>query len=354
MMKTVSIIVYISLITASISADKIPSAKEILQEYTEGQEKFKSFILKFDCEYAGTIKLPHIGREGSSKGGYIGEFRSDGKRHLFLRKVWGNARPDLAQTKDMVEKDPRYSCEMWNGENRYQYQRSKEEADRDKVYLVNAEDYKPEIDSLGKAEYVNKLWGVLEDTYTRIPYKRVDAELKNADTIFVLPQTEEINGSQCYVLNAATKDSKYKIWIDPQHGYNIARATVLRGEECPNFGKPEEISVSGYIRNVKFKKFGETWVPIEGYYGFNRKVIQNGFEKEDCHIRITHFELNPDHDTLGSFEPNFIRNGSPVQIIGLRGISYIWQDGKVLDSNGKIIVDCTKRTHERENNDAKK
>jgi hypothetical protein len=273
----------------------------------------------------------------NGRGGYIGEFRSDGKRSLFLEKIWGNARPDLPQTKDLLEKKPRFNCEMWDGRNRYQYQRSNGEADRDIVYIVKGEDYKPEKDGLGKAEYVNQLWGVLQDTYARIPYRRVDVELKNADTISVRPQTEQINGSQCYVINAATQDSKFKIWIDPQHGYNLAQAIVSRGGEGSSFGKPEEISVSAYIRNVKFKKFADTWVPIEGDYGFNRKVIQYGFEKQDSHIKITDFQLNPDHDTLGSFEPDFIRNGASVQIIDVRGIHYIWQDGKVVDSDGHEI-----------------
>jgi hypothetical protein len=276
-------------------------------------------------------------RVNDGRGGYIGEFRSDGKRSLFLQKIWGNARPDLPQTKNLLEKVPRFNCEMWDGRNRYQYQRSNVKANRDTVYMVKGEDYKPEKDSLGKAEYVNQLWGVLQDTYARIPYRRVDVELKNADTISVQPQTEQINGSQCYVINAATQDSKFKIWIDPQHGYNLAQAIVSRGAEGSSFGKPEEISVSAYIRNVKFKKFADTWVPTEGDYGFDREVIQHGFEKADYHIKITHFELNPDHEALRSFEPDYIRDGAPVQIIGVRGVRYIWQDGKVVDSDGHEI-----------------
>ncbi len=57
---------------------------------------------------------------------------------------------------------------------------------------------------------------------------------------------------------------------------------------------------------------------------------------------ITNIVLNPDHNALKSFIPDDIRNGASVFITALpASIEYIWQDGKVIDKDGKVILDCT-------------
>ena len=57
---------------------------------------------------------------------------------------------------------------------------------------------------------------------------RIDKELEKIQNITVLPKKEVINNSECYVIMAKTNDSDYKIWINPEHGFNIARAVIER------------------------------------------------------------------------------------------------------------------------------
>ncbi|GAG08245.1 unnamed protein product, partial [marine sediment metagenome] len=131
--------------------------------------------------------------------------------------------------------------------------------------------------------------------------------------------------------------SKYKIWIDPQHGYNIAQAEISRGGEGTEFGNDREISISTYLRNVQFKKIDDVWVTMEADYGFYRKMVAGDFESSDHHCKRTEFVLNPDHEALGSFETNFIRNGASTNLIGTPGILYTWQDGQVVDEKGRKV-----------------
>jgi hypothetical protein len=48
--------------------------------------------------------------------------------------------------------------------------------------------------------------------------------------------------------------------------------------------------------------------------------------------------LNPDHDAPGSFLPDDIRNGAKVYIRGIKGVTYTWQDGKVVDRQGQVVL----------------
>ena len=46
---------------------------------------------------------------------------------------------------------------------------------------------------------------------------------------------------------------------------------------------------------------------------------------------------------LGSFLPDDVRSGAEVRIVGINNIRYTWQDGKVVDADGKVIMDCLKK-----------
>lgn len=48
---------------------------------------------------------------------------------------------------------------------------------------------------------------------------------------------------------------------------------------------------------------------------------------------MTEFVLNPNHDALRSFEPDFIREGALVRIRGTEG-KYEWRNGEVIDEKG--------------------
>jgi hypothetical protein len=199
------------------------------------------------------------------------------------------------------------------------------------------------------------LCGIFEDTYARVPYARIDAELTKAKTMSIQADMEEVNDSRCYVLTAQSKDSKYKIWIDPEHGYNISKAEISR--DFIDVHKPQEVSLFTYLRNVRFERVGNVWVPMGADYGFDRRYLKGDFEKEDHHCKRTKFILNPDHEALGSFKTDYIRNGVRVQITGVQGIQYTWQDGKIVDEKGSVIADCRKKadkSQKKGNSDAKR
>ena len=115
---------------------------------------------------------------------------------------------------------------------------------------------------------------------------RIDSEMRESGTISLQPEREEINGSECYVINAKAKGCMYKIWIDPKHDYHIAQAIVQRDwwsagrpeayRKKPSVGKSRTV-----LKNVSFKKTGDVWLPAEFDYTLNTKTVSGDYLRSD-------------------------------------------------------------------------
>ena len=101
-----------------------------------------------------------------------------------------------------------------------------------------------------------------------------------------------------------------------------------------------------YLDVLQFKQVDDIWVPVEVKAGYHRTIgSQEYYMDEHVHYKRTKIILNPDHDKLGSFadpifeDPNNepeLKNGTQVKLNRLKA-KYIWQDGKVVDSNGREV-----------------
>ncbi|OHB59492.1 MAG: hypothetical protein A2167_01330 [Planctomycetes bacterium RBG_13_46_10] len=176
--------------------------------------------------------------------------------------------------------------------------------------------------------------------------ERIDQVLRGANTISVRDKMEQVDDSQCYVIDAVAKSGRYTVWIDPQYGYNIAKLDILKRENDWMHGrrivKGEEYFSS--LKNMNFKKINDMWVPMESDYRLSTQLPKGHWAKPQKHIERTEVILNPDHDALGSFITDDILNGTEVLIAEVEGISYTWQDGKVIDKKGRVIADFRKKT----------
>ena len=189
--------------------------------------------------------------------------------------------------------------------------------------------------------------------------ERVDSILLHQpDAVSIRDKMEQAGGTECYVIDAETKHGKYSVWIDPEHGYNIAKAVVQRQENDLFYGrtlKKEEYDFCS-LKNVRFEKIDGIWVPMEFDTDLNRNVdfgkqinpkwpVRLSSEQKGHHKR-TVVILNPDHDKLGSFVQDDIKNGALVLVVGVEG-KYKWRDGKVVDENGRVIIDCRPKNPEK-------
>lgn len=210
-----------------------PSAQELLAEYAKAQDKLGcSFISR----HISTIKWeaytplrPDI-KKGVRYTSYVKvELRSDGNRHYSLFRMWGDRPP----VRGMKEEDASFEYALWDGKLRYRYgyspiSRSKlRENGHLRLTPAGLLTARPRRSIEGGEG--TPLRGFFYGTSDRI-----DIELRAAESISVLRRRPVINRSKCYVIDATAKGCQYRLWIDPQHDYHIAKAIVSRGWKSMN------------------------------------------------------------------------------------------------------------------------
>jgi hypothetical protein len=327
-----------------------PSVSDLLAKYAETQDKFKSFIIK--SEDSIEVSSPILGKEKQRKN-LSSEIRFDGSRANLRVYAWGQVQTG----KDFIPKDKAgYVGFLCDGKHFSRYSTG---ADPDLGICIIERD-KNRYDLMLKQVIPRGLDGHEAMGFFGGDEERVDAILlRQPDAISVRDKTEQAGGTECYVMDAETKYGKYSVWIDPEHGYNIAKAVVQRQENDLSYGrtlKKEEYDFYS-LKNVRFEKIDGIWVPMEfdtdlsRNADFGKQINPNmparlSFEQKGHHKR-TVVILNPDHDKLGSFVRDDIKNGALVLVVGVEGITYKWRDGKVVDENGRVIIDCRPKNPEK-------
>jgi hypothetical protein len=178
---------------------------------------------------------------------------------------------------------------------------------------------------------------------------RVDAVLRGARSATLRDDLEPVAGSPCHVVEAQTEYGHYTAWLDPAHGCSIARVEVLRrpgdfrfaGHDkgpCPRQAPDHERFTS--LDNVRFRKVGEVWVPMEGHVRREDRFANgDSVVSEKTHTR-TDVNLAPDHDALGSFVPDDVPNGAVLCVLSSNDTEQqkgTWQYGKVVDNAGRVM-----------------
>ena len=83
--------------------------------------------------------------------------------------------------------------------------------------------------------------------------------------------------------------------------------------------------------------YREMWIPMEADCVTERENLT----KESYHYKITEFVFNPETIELDSFTPDDIPDGARVRLIDSNDLllpeRYTWNDGKVIDTNGKEL-----------------
>jgi hypothetical protein len=315
---------------------KQPTAFELLDKYAETQDKLQSFIVKYEhTTYQASTSLPgRLPRLGKGQAGGFNEIRFDGKRRKWLFRMWGH----VGMSPEFTPKDKAmYGSRLWDGETFFQYGGQEKHASSPFGSVNQITNFKDNIEE-GQKTFCHARFQLRGYFYG--DYERVDSILRHADTISVRGNTQSISGSDCYVINAVTNHGRYTLWIDPEHGYNIAKAIARKTRGDLNShgllkGKAKSLFS---MKNVRFKKIDGVWVPMEADTYSSQTWSKGEFWKSSGRTRRTEFILNPDHDALGSFLPDDIRDGAPVSIInGVRTKGYTWQKGGPVDENGRKV-----------------
>jgi len=312
------------------------SVSDLLDKYAETQDRLQSIILK--SESRGTKSCYRIEAGTVFYSFCSQELRYDGKRICVRANHWGQ----LSLQINAPKQQPQYMSTLWDGKKTYHY-------------IIGSASVKEKVKGCNPSGTCiiyqpikrNQAEITLSDSDVHIfgyfcgDRERFDTILRKAKSVKVLKKMEKVNGSDCFVIVADTKYGKYKIWLDPNHGYHIAKAVVERGPgdfvQATNYTQLKGTKDAHIIQNTRFKKFDGIWIPIESTFIRNIKYQKDDWAKVRYHKKITEVILNPDHEVLSSFAPDDIKNGAKVYIQQVPGVYYTWQDGKVVDEKGQKV-----------------
>ena len=306
-----------------------PTARELLRKFSETFSRLQSFIIK--SESSNTIESSFSNGK-KEKSYYSSELRFDGDRVSFRNTLWGGFGMG---TKLIPKEEARYQSFSWYGKEYYQYSTAPTSTTRPQGILKihRTRKYAEELISRGC------LFGILFG-YSSGDDKRLDSVLREADAIEVERELAMIADSLCYVINATTPYGKYKVWLDPEHGYNIARMEVRKDTGDLMFGNimSKKAKYSGFLEKVHFEKIDEVWVPMEATIVTDRIRTNGDFFKAVSHHKRTEIIINPDFESLNCFVPDDIENGAEVITwFDDYKYKYKWQDGKLVDSSGSVV-----------------
>jgi len=329
------IIILLLLIPMQIIAAASPTATELMNKYTETQGKLKSCIIKYDVSIDSDYLF--AGQKGGRKHPKTCELRFDKNRICLREYMWGDVHP---LWRDVPKENPMYRSSLHDGKEYISYGYGHEEniLGTAMINRRNIGYVKNKRKTLfARAFHGHDVMGVFYGDD-----ERVDEFLRNADRISVRDKMQKINSSDCYVIEADTRRGKYTLWIDPQHGYNIAKAKVKRRPGNVFYGEliQPTVGFDCFLDNVRFEYINGVWVPVEGDTRWDCDYPNGEFLNERRHYKVNEVLLNPDHNDLGSFLPDDIRDGARVYFAEQGAIiSYTWQDGKFIPNVDKLVID---------------
>jgi len=321
---------------------KYPTVTELLDKYTQALDSTKSFIGNY--ELVGDHSSDSAQDKKAGTISYRGHVRHDNQRFYYQKYMWGCI---TSRFPDMPENTPNYNCSIINNRDKRAYWHSKSHGVPGTVSL---QPYSEENVPIAWTPGISYLTGYIESE------ERLDSVLRKADRIIVSQTTEKVGDSDCFVIEADTKYGRYKLWLDPEHGYHPAkmrqRASGKEGNYYYERKMPERRTIKAYLDNVRFEKIDGIWVPVEADAGHDLRnqppSSDFAFATFDYHYKRTDIILNPDHDKLGSFanpiledpsNDSELMNGTIVrQHLSPNSRSkFTWQDGTLIDKDGKKV-----------------
>jgi hypothetical protein len=298
-------------------------------------------------QYDSSISSPQIEKIDA-------QIKTDGNRVDHRSRIWANY-SDRNNT-NIDSTDPRERSFLWDGDSLYMYRWMSEGANANSQAFIERNDNEKQA-YLAIDDGSSPLRGIMGGDFDRI-----DAILAKSDSFQVLNEKEIIGDTECYVLLAKGKHGKYKIWLDPDHGYNIAKARVLKKQDdiawrnlplSPRITEDKGLrntrqyigsqhpgmkeSFSFTLENVKFKNINGIWCPVAGEFQAIIKHVNGRTVTVKSTIECENIAINPEYDE-DDFKPDNIVDGTLVGIVPHQ-IAYTWINGKPVPNIDEAAID---------------
>lgn len=175
--------------------------------------------------------------------------------------------------------------------------------------------------------------------------KTIPEILKGASNIQVRPGLELIGGLHCAVIDAATPEGQFTLWVSPEQNYAMEKLVVEQVATSLFHGRPlseqrfsakdgdQIVKTSLTLDHIENSKFGDFYVPCKGISAGTMQLKDGRTETITETYDRTSVQLNPDFSKLRAFMLE-VSNGTRVIDFDHQnnGTQYEWQDGKVVVS----------------------
>ena len=318
----------------------VPTVEELLDRCAETLDKtHTSFITQSKIQIRDYVmhRTPEAALMNGERDKFLTkEFRTDGNRMKMITQLWGGSLgPENRDTHSENEKQ--YSSHTFDGERRYDHNRPYDGAGSVSI----SDNFKKKNPNFLDIEFAYGDPTSQSFGYLIGDVERFDRILKEAKPEQMSVKKEELNGTVHYLIDAKTNNGRYRIWLNPERGYNFSRAIVVREEGDTHFGRYKVepgTSKRSVVENTEFKKVDDLWVPVKTKSKMNDTLSNGGHMKSDFEIELNSIVINPDHDALDSFSTDDIKDGAKARIRGIR-INYIWSNGELVPDIDQVAID---------------
>ncbi len=304
---------------------------QLLEGYAETQKQLRSYVVKIQKTELNVVR-PMDGAVKERSISYS-EVRTDGGRFYVEERTPTDM---LAENGAALAGDVVSTTWVWDGRVLYAYVRYSDayakavglRTAQGAMIIYNDAHGKQvrELAAQHRPGTLGQLLGVGDE--------RIDGVLRGTQNVSVRDEMDGVSGSDCYIVDAIVwsrrQRYKYKVWMDPEHGYNVAKAIVWA-----------QGGMQRSYANVIFRQVDDIWTPVSYEAQERRSEPLDGEEMLKSQVRVTNIVLNPDHKELGSFRPR-PDDGAEVVIRESGGVErrgFHWRGGKVVDGKGNEF-DC--------------
>ena len=162
--------------------------------------------------------------------------------------------------------------------------------------------------------------------------------MRDAASLVLLPEMEQVDGHDCYVLESTSEYGRHKVWVDPDHGYNYRRVVVEKNRDDLGYGDKALERQGSPLLQTSYRIDNVTIREVDGYHIVDNAVVTSSTEYQEgftfileskVSVQPGSVQFNPDFEALGAFRIDDIRYGTPVWVTSEPGVRYVWHDGVV-------------------------
>ena len=294
--------------------------EEVVRNYTATLAKQEKFALKF------ASKIVERTRKGTTTFYWSGDVATDGHRGAYRSKKWGQM---FDRDRPFLKDNPYCHILTYDGQKVLTYSRHpNSERMPHGGFMI---DPNPEAHV---QDVARQCPGAFLLGYFYLGQIRMDQVLADRSTrASVRNEPESINGVDCYVLDVTSKYGRATLWLDPEHGYNVAQASShFKGGDIHLAGTNKRFGSSykqdNYYKAISFELVDGVWFPTKGTMEYEGSDSRSWWAYNISNT-FTNVKLNPDMDAALSTAEADIPDGA---VGGYHGsmLHYTWQSGRMV------------------------